>query len=556
MTSPDSDAGPDLRDLSRRQFMTDAGALTALLASQSVGLLGWGGDDTDAKLSQVALEYRKRFGADVSAVEQFGEPSWIISLSDADDIDSIKSELDGYENASVTRSHVGSATVTAAIPTSRLDAVAGLAYVENIDLNRTVSWVEPLYGLRDAGVWDDDQLSSFGWVARSHLRVKGQDGAPTDGVAFDEDASPSTPAAAKSTSLDAASHGIDTSNGYIGIIDTGLNVADEVFGTDASTRVADASKNMITGETVADSGLSAIEDGAGHGTFVASQMAANPTLSEYNDYGGLCPSADLAIAKALNDDGSGSIDDIAAAVRLLTDEGVDVICMSLGSPKWSEALDDALAYAVENGVVPVAAVGNDRQRSRWPNSPSSSPNTIAVTALTNAAATEQKVAYFANTGDHNGVTDLSGGKTAGQTPDIGAPGMQQEAASVTSSGSHFIEELSGTSMAAPWVAGIAQLVILDKNPSPGEDETRLDIVRDWMQTYAKRTPKIAAREVGAGEVSLANIRNESAPDQTQAEAMTSAAESRGAFYRALSDVQGGRVAEFQRETSHVLGGLQ
>jgi hypothetical protein len=563
-----SDREPDRRDdqdveelsTSRRDFLSGGGLLAAGVlwpANRSVLGIGFGfgfGDGDKDTQTPLTSEYLARFGEDISAIEQHGHPTFIVSVEDgSSDISSLEDEAKDYEDVRVTRTHTEAGVATVAMPKRHVSAFSELPYVTSVDLNIAATLIEPLYGLRDKDVWTDDDLGSFSWTTRQLLRAEGQSGAPTSGVAFKGEVNPSTPSDVYSTAIDAANHGIDTSKAFIGVIDTGLNVVDEVFGTNATTRVRDASKSFITGETVADKGMTAVADENGHGTFVTSQMAANPTISDYNGYKGLCPNGDLLVAQALDKEGRGSIDDIAAAIRFMADQGVDVFCASLGTLKWSDAAHSALRYAVDRGVVPVIAVGNDRQGSRWPNSPSSSPHGIGVTALTTETSDSASVAYFANTGDHPGTTDLSGGKSSGARPAVGAPGLKVKAATVSSSGSHYIRELSGTSMAAPWVAGVAQLAILSENPSPAEDVTRFDIVSDWLQRYAKRVPKVGQVETGAGMVSLEHIVDRNEPAQTQPEAMTTDAETRGQFYRALSRSQGRSISSWSRSLSGLFG---
>jgi subtilisin family serine protease len=326
------------------------------------------------------------------------------------------------------------------------------------------------------------------------------------------------------------------------VVDTGFNagsgdiLGDRPTDADYSPRLLPASKSMISGETVDEDGLSAIEDGAGHGSFVASQILANPTDS---DYQGLCPNAELLAVKALGDDGGGQIRHIANGIRYAAEQGADVICMSLGSPQYGTDIAAALEYAVEQGSIPIAAAGNDRQVTRWIATPASSELAIGVGATTGDPAEDAQSAYFSNIGPHPGTTDLSAGKTNGSTPAVAAPGMKVKAKVGQINGSTAIRTLSGTSMAAPIVAGVVGLLLASDSSLKGDYET----VRSRLRDHARPIPKAGTTEVGAGMVDVdAAITETETADQS--EQMTDEAFSRNEAYSGLSRQQGGLFARF------------
>jgi len=112
----------------------------------------------------------------------------------------------------------------------------------------------------------------------------------------------------------------DTSGLTVAVIDTGVNTADgRVFGNGtvgSDIRIADASKDFIEDETVAENGLDAVEDPNGHGTHVASTIAANHSNNSHDGY---APNAEVLALRALDAEGSGSSADIAAAIRYAAD---------------------------------------------------------------------------------------------------------------------------------------------------------------------------------------------------------------------------------------------
>jgi subtilisin family serine protease len=134
-------------------------------------------------------------------------------------------------------------------------------------------------------------------------------------------------------------------------------------------------------------------DTLGHGTFVAGLIAA----AVDNDVGiaGLAPSAELLIAKVVTKSRAISVESEARAIRWAVDAGARVINMSLGGLRdpldpnrdsYSRLEADAVAYAVSNGVVVVAAVGNGDQAPSSPwqyaSYPAALPHVLGVSATT------------------------------------------------------------------------------------------------------------------------------------------------------------------------------
>ena len=192
---------------------------------------------------------------------------------------------------------------------------------------------------------------------------------------------------------------------------------------------------MQTGDTVTDQGVDAVGDGQGHGTHVASTIAARPpdtTLSA--DFRGFLPSCDLLVLKALDDDGSGSTADIARAVTYAADQGADLICMSLGSPLWSVELDRALAYATGAGAVPFVAAGNNRSLPNptpYINTPADSPAAISIAAGEVRPAEKTRGGSFSAVGPDPGTADASDGETAGSGPALASTGVKLTALTAT-----------------------------------------------------------------------------------------------------------------------------
>ncbi|HXG76411.1 MAG TPA: S8 family serine peptidase [Gaiellaceae bacterium] len=139
-------------------------------------------------------------------------------------------------------------------------------------------------------------------------------------------------------------------------------------------------------------GGSARTDALGHGTFVAGLIAAG--VGNGIGIAGLAPSAELLVAKVVTPARTIPIDAEARAIRWAVENGARVLNMSLGGVRdpldperdsYSRLEADAVAYAVSNGVVVVAAVGNGDQapRSPWPfaSYPAALPHVLGVSAV-------------------------------------------------------------------------------------------------------------------------------------------------------------------------------
>ena len=172
-------------------------------------------------------------------------------------------------------------------------------------------------------------------------------------------------------------------------------------------------------------------DGNGHGTHVAGIAGA---LTE-NSLGiaGIAPSASIIPVRALDNSGNGTLSNIANAITYSTNAGAKVINLSLGSSQGSITLENAINHAWNQGVVIVAAAGNE-----------------ASNTLTYPAA-YQNVIAVASTDINDQKSDFS---NYGTWVEVSAPGSTILS---TYTGSYYAY-LSGTSMACPHVAGLAALL--------------------------------------------------------------------------------------------------
>ncbi len=209
--------------------------------------------------------------------------------------------------------------------------------------------------------------------------------------------------------------------------------------------------------------------------------------------GGVSTGADILAGKVLNGCGSGSYSTIADGIRWATDAGADVINMSLGGSSGSDTLKAACQYAVDNGVVVVAAAGNDGACTDCVGYPAKYSTVIAVSAT-----------------DEN--DDLANYSSQGPEVELAAPGTDvlSTIPPESDSGSTYAdgyETFSGTSMASPHVAGAAGQVVAETSLS---DNAK---VRQRLKETAEDVG-LADDESGAGLLdaeAAAGVTGEEAP---------------------------------------------
>jgi hypothetical protein len=178
-------------------------------------------------------------------------------------------------------------------------------------------------------------------------------------------------------------------------------------------------------------------DDHGHGTHVAGIVAANG-----GGLTGVAPEATLLAYKALDASGSGRDSFVLAAIEEAVRERADIVNMSLGRPA---AADDPVVRAIENaaasGTLFCVAAGNTGAFLDI-GSPANAPSAVTVGAIDR----EGRLAYFSSKGP---VVP-----TGAMKPEIVAPGVQI----VSARNGGGLRTASGTSMAAPHVAGVAALL--------------------------------------------------------------------------------------------------
>lgn len=222
--------------------------------------------------------------------------------------------------------------------------------------------------------------------------------------------------------------GADGSGITVAVIDTGVDLTHP-----------DLKNNILSGYNAmtATEGNTVAKDRNGHGTHVAGIIAA-----EMNDKGinGIAYQSKILPVKALSKIGEGTDDCLADGIVWAADHGARIINLSIGSPSEGDVLKEAIQYAADKGCLLVAAAGNEEDDTKRTSIgyPAADPHVLAVTAIDE----DDQIASFSVTGSQAELT---------------APGVDI-ISTFWNDGSSVYAMASGTSMAAPFVSGIAALV--------------------------------------------------------------------------------------------------
>ncbi|WP_309115921.1 S8 family serine peptidase [Saccharothrix sp.] len=261
----------------------------------------------------------------------------------------------------------------------------------------------------------------------------------------------------------------------VAVLDTGIDVTHP----DLADAVVDAA-------VFADS--DSTDDRKGHGTHVAA------TITGSGPYRGVAPDAKLLNAKVLDDNGRGKSSDAIAGMEWAVAAGADVVNMSFGSSQASDGTDP-LSQAVNrltaaSGALFVVSAGNSGPGEQTLSTPA-----VADAALTVGAVNrDDALAEFSSRGPRVGDSAIK--------PDITAPGVDIVAAKArnghigTPVGENHVA-LSGTSMAAPHVAGAAA-ILAAQHPDWSADR-----IKAALTATATPNPAVATHHQGTGRLDVA-----------------------------------------------------
>ncbi|MFE7578340.1 S8 family serine peptidase [Streptomyces sp. NPDC057521] len=282
---------------------------------------------------------------------------------------------------------------------------------------------------------------------------------------------PGTPTVPLTGATTAHRAGLDGSGVKVAVLDTGVDAGHP----DLAGRVAGSATFVSTPAT---------DDRTGHGTHTASTVAGTGAAS-HGTYAGMAPKADLLIGKVLDDDGSGSISGIVNGMEWAVGQGAGVVSMSLGSDGDTACAGpgvDAVERLSDQALFVIAA-GNASLHGTV-STPGCAPSALTVGAVDRENAT----ASFSSRGPSvDGVS---------AKPDIASQGVGVVAANSGGRGAQAYQEMSGTSMATPHVAGGAAL-LLQQHPELTPAGLKA------LLTSSARSTDAPVLEQGAGPMDVA-----------------------------------------------------
>jgi PKD repeat protein len=190
---------------------------------------------------------------------------------------------------------------------------------------------------------------------------------------------------------------------------------------------------------------------------------------------GVAPEAEIYSLRSFLITGTASLSTLLDAIQWAIDHKLDILNMSWGSSQASAAMKDAFQRAWDSGLILVAAAGNSGREKDTVGYPAKFDTVIAVSA----------------TDVNDEIADWS---SRGPSVELAAPGVDiLSTFTFPMLYEHFYEYLSGTSMAAPQVTGLAALI---KSANPGISNQE---VRERLHRFARDIgPKGRDNDYGYG----------------------------------------------------------
>ncbi|MBZ9713881.1 S8 family peptidase [Deinococcus multiflagellatus] len=262
----------------------------------------------------------------------------------------------------------------------------------------------------------------------------------------------------------------------IGHLDSGIDAAHPQL----NGKVAGFAEFNAAGDRVQGA---AVRDTTNHGTHTAGLLVGDTV--------GVAPSAKIISALVLPNN-EGTFAQVIAGMQYVldpdnnanTDDGADVVNMSLGIPGTYDEFIVPVQNMIKAGVVPVFAIGNFGPSPASTGSPGNLPDAIGVGAVDK----DGQVASFSSRGPVNWNSTIKG---VFVKPDIAAPGV--EITSAFPNGQYGA--LSGSSQASPIAAGAVALLLSAK---PGSS---VDAIKNALYSSASNAGS-KNNNVGYGLISV------------------------------------------------------
>ena len=237
----------------------------------------------------------------------------------------------------------------------------------------------------------------------------------------------------------------------------GEGVVVAVLDTGADLNHQDLAPNLLQGKNFVDP-TKPPQDDNGHGSHVSGIICA---LNNNIGIVGVAPKAKVMPVKVLDSSGNGNLETVAEGIRWATNQGVDFITMSLGSPSPIPVVESAIKYAIDRGVIIWCAAGN-AGKTRQIFYPAAYPQCIGIGAI-----------------DENfNRADFS---CTGPDLDFVAPGVKI----LSTVPDNWYAVLSGTSMANPFAVGIGCLLLSYKRKTGMN--LRLNNAQDYIDALKQYT---------------------------------------------------------------------
>lgn len=216
------------------------------------------------------------------------------------------------------------------------------------------------------------------------------------------------------------------------------------------------------------------DDDDGHGSNVAGIAAE---LDNDQGYTGVAPGARVWGVKTLDEKGQGSTSELVNGLDWVAAHAdtIDVVNISAGYTGDTRPITDAVNRAIGKGIVVVVSAGNDKKDVAG-QSPANIPDAVTVSNVADGDGKPGGKGEFSwcNKKDTNKDDTLANNSNFGKGVDIGAPG---ECIAATGNGGGY-SNWSGTSQAAPHVAGAAALLI--SGSGKPKDRAGVIAVRDKL----------------------------------------------------------------------------
>jgi subtilisin family serine protease len=239
----------------------------------------------------------------------------------------------------------------------------------------------------------------------------------------------------------------------------GENVKIAVLDTGCDLNHSDLKNNLLTGINFVTAGQPP-DDKNGHGSHASGIICA-----QNNEIGmvGVAPKCKVIPVKVLDDNGAGNLIHVANGIRWAVDNGADIISMSLGAPSPIQQVRKAIQYAAKKNIPIFVAAGNAGQTNNI-FYPARYPETISIGSIDE----NMERSNFSNTGPNL---------------DFMAPGGKI----FSTVNNNWYAILSGTSMACPFAAGVAALLLSYKRKKgKASDLNNVDSYKNELKKYTTK----------------------------------------------------------------------